>query len=647
MHGRLVKAGLDEDVFVNNTLILFYGSYGDLWSVDEVFDGMPVRDLISWNTVIRVSSDNNRLLEAVGLLKEMYLKSDFLPNVISVVSILPVCAGLENGRLVSLVHSYAIKVSLDGEMKVGNALIDAYAKCGNLQASEGVFSEMDERNEVSWNSIIGGFSFRSFSSEALGYFRAMIDEGVNLNTVTIATVLPILSELNLFDNGTELHGFSIKMDLDSDVFVANTLIDMYGKWKRFAEASNVFYMMDTRNIVSWNTMIGNFTQNGLELDSIELVRKMQAYGEVPNSITLTNVLPSCGKVGSLRHGKELHARSLRFGLIFELFVSNALMDMYAKCGRLDLAQTMFCISPRDEVSYNILMLGYSQTSKSLKSISLFREMEMVGLKHETVSYTGVLSACANISACKEGKQIHTLAIRNLFHEHLFVANSLLDMYTKCGSIDIAMKVFDRIPKRDTASWNTMILGFGMIGELDTAINLFEAMKDDDVQPDSVSYIAVLSACSHGGLVAKGKAYFDEMLTQNIIPSEIHYACIVDLLGRNGLMEEALEFINKMAIKPGANIWGALLGASRIHGNVEVGIWAAENLLELKSENPGYYVVLSNLYTEVGRWEEADRVRKLMSSRNVKKNPGCSWVHSEDQIHGFVSGERFDPSIWSS
>lgn len=645
VHGRLIKAGLHGDVFVNNTLILFYGSYGDLWNVGKVFDGMPVRDLISWNTVIRVSSDNSCLEEAVALLKKMYLKSDFLPNVISVVSILPVCAGLENGRLVSLIHSYTIKVSLDSETKVGNALIDAYAKCGNLQASEGVFSEMDERNEVSWNSIIGGFSFMSFGSKALDYFRAMINEGVKLNTVTIATILPILSELNLFNKGTELHGFCLKMDMDSDVFVGNTLIDMYGKCRRFNEASNVFYMMDTRNIVSWNTMIGNFTQNGLELDAIELVREMQTHGEVPNSITLTNVLPSCGKVGSLRLGKELHARSLRFGLVFELFVSNSLTDMYAKCGRLDLAQTMFSISPRDEVSYNILILGYSQTSKSSISISLFSEMEMVGLKHDTVSYTGVLSACATNSAFKEGKQVHALAIRNLFQEHLFVANSLLDMYTKCGRIDLAMKVFQRISKRDTASWNTMILGFGMIGEFDTAINLFEAMKEDDVQPDSVSYIAVLSACSHGGLIGKGKAYFDEMLAQNIIPSEIHYACIVDLLGRNGLMEEAVKFIDKIPIKPGANIWGALLGASRIHGNVEIGIWAAENLLEMKTENPGYYVVLSNMYAELGRWEEADRVRKLMSSRNVKKNPGCSWVQSEDQIHGFVSGERFDPLLW--
>lgn len=647
VHGRLIKAGLDEDVFVNNTLILFYGSYGDLWSVDKVFDGMPVRDLISWNTILRVFSDNNCHLESVGLFRDMILTSGFMPNVITVVTVLPVCARLDNERLVSLIHCFVVKVGFDGETKVGNALVDAYGKCGNVLASEGVFSEIDERNEVSWNSILGGFSYRGFSGKALYYFRAMINERVKLNTVTIATMLPTLSELNLFCKGKELHSFSIKMDMDSDVFVANALIDMYGKWGRLAEASNVFYMMDTRNIVSWNTMIGNFTQNGLEPDAIELVREMQVHGEVPNSITLTNVLPACGRVGSLHHGKELHARSVRFGSVFELFVSNALTDMYAKCGCFNLAQTMFSISPRDEVSYNILIVSYSQTSQSSKSISLFKEMDMLGLSHDTVSYTGVLSACANISAFKEGRQIHTLAIRKLFHEHLFVANSLLDFYTKCGRIDIAMKLFDQIPKRDTASWNTMILGYGMLGESDAAIDLFEAMKEDRVQYDSVSYIAVLSACSHGGLIGKGKEYFDDMITQKITPSEIHYACMVDLLGRNGLMGEAVQFINKMPIKPGTNTWGALLGASRVHGNVELGCWAAEHLLELKPDHPGYYVVLSNMYAEAGRWEEADKVRKEMSWRRVKKNPGCSWVQSECQIHGFVAGERFDPCLWTA
>lgn len=645
VHGRLVKAGCDDDLFVNNTLILFYGSCGDLWGVQKLFDEMPERDLISWNTGIRIFADNERPLDSIGLFKDMISTSGFLPNVISVVSILPVCASLENERLVCLIHCYVFKVGLDGQIRVNNALVDAYGKCSGTEAMEGVFDEMVERNEVSWNSIIGGFSCRGFNSNALNCFKEMISERVKLSTVTIATILPALLELNLFSKCKELHGFTVKMGMDSDMFVANALIDMYGKSGHFFEASSVFYNMDNKNIVSWNTMIGNFAQNGLELEAMELVREMQAHGEIPNSVTLTNALPACARVDSLQHGKEIHARSIRLGSALDLFVSNALTDMYAKCGCLNLAQTMFDISHRDEVSYNILIMGYSHTNESSNSINLFREMEKLGLDHDTVSYMGVLSACTNISAIKEGKQIHAFAIRRLFHEHLFVANSLLDFYSKCGQIHIASKVFDQIPRKDTASWNTMILGFGMLGKLNAAIDLFEAMKEDNVKYDSVSYIAVLSACSHGGLVERGKKYFNNMRAQNLEPSETHYACMVDLLGRSGLMEEAVKLINSMSTEPGPNTWGALLGASRVHGNVELGCWAAEHLLELKPEHPGYYVVLSNMYAEAGRWDEADRIRKLMNVRRVKKNPGCSWVQTEDQMHGFVAGERFDPYLW--
>lgn len=645
VHGRLVKAGFDDDLFVNNTLILFYGSCGDLWGVQKLFDEMPERDLISWNTGIRIFADNERPLDSIGLFKDMISTSGFLPNVISVVSILPVCASLENERLVCLIHCYVFKVGLDGQIRVNNALVDAYGKCSSTEAMEGVFDEMVERNEVSWNSIIGGFSCRGFNSNARNCFKEMISERVKLSTVTIATILPALLELNLFSKCKELHGFTVKMGMDSDMFVANALIDMYGKSGHFFEASSVFYNMDNKNIVSWNTMIGNFAQNGLELEAMELVREMQAHGEIPNSVTLTNALPACARVDSLQHGKEIHARSIRLGSALDLFVSNALTDMYAKCGCLNLAQTMFDISHRDEVSYNILIMGYSHTNESSNSINLFREMEKLGLDHDTVSYMGVLSACTNISAIKEGKQIHAFAIRRLFHEHLFVANSLLDFYSKCGQIHIASKVFDQIPRKDTASWNTMILGFGMLGKLNAAIDLFEAMKEDNVKYDSVSYIAVLSACSHGGLVERGKKYFNNMRAQNLEPSETHYACMVDLLGRSGLMEEAVKLINSMSTEPGPNTWGALLGASRVHGNVELGCWAAEHLLELKPEHPGYYVILSNMYAEAGRWDEADRIRKLMNVRRVKKNPGCSWVQTEDQMHGFVAGERFDPYLW--
>jgi pentatricopeptide repeat protein len=649
IHGIVFKLGFDMDVFVGNTLLLFYGNCGDLGDAKRTFDEMSERDVISWNTIIGVLSVNFCYVEALDLFKEMHLRSGFRPNLVSVVSVLPVCTGLEDVVMVSCIHCYVVKVGLDLHVNVNNTMVDAYGKCGAEKASEQVFSEMVERNEVSWNAIISSLSFTKHNIDALEIFRLMIDAGVKPNSITISSMLPVLVELEQFKAGKEIHGFSMRMGIECDVFIANSLIDMYAKSGHTTEASNVFYKMGEKNVVSWNTMVANYAQNRLELAAIGLVGQMQAHGHTPNSVTFTNVLPACARLGSLRPGKEIHARTIRMGSASDIFVSNALTDMYAKCGYLNLARNVFNISRRDGVSYNILIVGYSQTSDCSESLHLFSEMRLIGMMHDIVSFVGVISACANLAAIKQGKEIHGLLVRKLIHAQLFIANSLLDFYIKCGRIDIASKVFDQIQKKDVASWNTMILGYGMLGELDTAINLFEAMREyGGVEYDSISYIAVLSACSHGGLVEKGNKYFEEMQTQNIKPTQMHYACMVDLLGRAGLMEEAVELIKGLPIVPDANVWGALLGACRIYGNVELGCWAAEHLFKSKPQHCGYYILLSNMYAEAGRWEEANRVRDLMKSRGVKKNPGYSWVQIRDQVHAFVVGERIkglDSDIW--
>ncbi|XP_017227669.1 pentatricopeptide repeat-containing protein At4g14170 [Daucus carota subsp. sativus] len=625
VHGVVFKLGFDLDVYVGNTLLLFYGRCGGLRDVERVFDEMLERDVVSWNTVIGVFSGSGLYEKAVMGFREMNLRALCKGNSVTFVSVLPVCGLLGDFVLASQIHCDVVKVGLDRDLMVGNALVDAYGKCGDIDCLMRVFDGMVERNVVSWNAIITSFTYGGHDRDALDIFRLMISEGVKPDGVTISSMLPVLVELNCFAAGKEVHCYSVKLCLNSDIFVANSLIDMYAKSGHPVKAYHVFNKSKSRNVVSWNAIVASYAQNGLEMDAIELVREMQANEEIPNSVTFTNVLPACARVGFLRAGKEIHARSVRTGSSTDLFVSNALIDMYAKCGCLSVAQNVFDNSIRDEVSYNTLIIGYSQLSDCLKAITLFTEMGLIGMKHDSVSYMGALSACANISAAKQGKEIHGLAVRKLFHMHLFVANSLLDFYTKCGRIDLARKVFDHIPIKDVASWNTMILGYGMLGEFDTAINLFEIMKEDGIKCDSVSYIAVLSACSHGGFVEKGKQYFNEIYALGIGPNQTHYACMVDILARAGLMEEAVKFIKSMPLEPDANVWGSLLGACRLHENIELGSWAAENLLKLKPEQPGYYILHSNMYAKAGRWDEADNVRKLMKSRGVKKNPGCSWI----------------------
>ncbi|KAG9152475.1 hypothetical protein Leryth_016406 [Lithospermum erythrorhizon] len=627
VHGRLVKVGLRDNVFVGNTLLLLYGNSEEFRLVEKVFDEMPELDVVSWNTMVKVFSFSGCGLDGVWWFREMVSTTGFEVNVVSVVSVLPVIAGIGDEEMASGVHCYVLKVGLDNVVTVGNALVDVYGKCGNVEESKRIFDEIIERNDVSWNAIITSFSCGGRHLEALDFLRLMIVEGVDPNSITISSVMPSLVELGWFTIGREIHGYSVRRSIDFDVFVSNSLMEMYAKMGFPFRASNIFDNMKTRNVVSWNTMIANFAMNKPELEAVRLVHEMQANGERSNSVTMTNVLPACARVGSLRSGKELHARAFRTGSVSDLFVSNALMDMYAKCGKLNLAHNVFDISQRDEVSYNILIVGYSHTSNSANFLSLFSEMGTLGMKYDTISFVGVLSACANISSIEKGREIHSFVVRRFFHDNLFVANALLDLYSKCGRIDLARKIFDHMKLKDVTSWNTMILGYGMLGELENAINFFDSMKDDGIEYDSVSYVAVLSACGHGGLLEKGRKYFTDLHAQGIKPSQSHYSCMVDLLGRSGCMREAVDLIEDMPIQADDSIWGALLGACRLHGHVELGCLAAEHLLKIKPDHSGYYSLLSNMYAEAGKWDEAERVRDLMKRRSVKKNPGYSWAQT--------------------
>lgn len=323
----------------------------------------------------------------------------------------------------------------------------------------------------------------------------------------------------------------------------------------------------------------------------------------------------------------------------DLFVSNAMIDVYAKCGQLNLARNIFDRSEKDDVSYNTLIVGYSQSTCCFESLHLFRQMRSAGIVYDAVSFMGCLSACANLSAFKQGKEIHGVLVRRLLNAHPFLANSLLDLYTKGGMLDTASKIFNRITEKDVASWNTMILGYGMHAQIDVAFTLFDLMKDHGVDYDHVSYIAVLSACSHGGLVDRGKKYFSQMIAQNIKPQQMHYACMVDLLGRAGQLSESAEIIRNMPFRANSDVWGALLGSCRIHGDIELARLAAEHLFELKPEHSGYYTLMINMYAEAGMWNEANEIRTLMKSRKVQKNPAYSWVQSGNKLQAFLVGDK--------
>lgn len=638
LHASALKLGFLSHVFVGNTLLNFYGSCGLVSDAGKVFDEMPQKDVVSWNSVISLLSDSGLFSDSLNWFLRLK-RSGFEVNSVSLMSVIPACVSEKEEKFGIGIHGLGTKTGLVNVLTVGNALVDMYGSFSHIDASMEMFSSLPERNEVSWNSIIGCLVHVGLYEEALEMLRNMLGHGLCPSSITITSFVPALIELGRFDLGREVHAYALRRQMYTDVYVANSSIDMYAKSGCPKKARYIFDMIDSPNTVSWNAMIYNYAQNKLEMDALALVREMVRNGEAPNSVTFTNLLPACARIASFRKGKELHAMSVRNGSIFDLFVSNAFIDMYVKCGRIALARKVFNWSERDDISYNTMIMGYSQSQFCIEALKLFIEMREIGIKHDMISFMGALSACTNLSAFKKAKEIHCQVIRKLLSNHLFVANSLLDLYAKAGNFEIATRVFRRISKRDVTSWNSLILGYGQHGVVDTVFRLFDEMPLDGVAYDQVSYIAVLSACGHSGLVNKGRFYFSQMLQdENVKPKNSHYTCMVDILGRAGLLTEAEELIKGMPFEPNCDVWGALLGACRIYGDIEMARWAAMHLFKLKPDNSGYYAVLSNMYAEVGRWEEADEIRRLMKDRKVKKNPGYSWVHSDSRVGTFFSGE---------
>ncbi|KAJ3697423.1 hypothetical protein LUZ61_001128 [Rhynchospora tenuis] len=638
LHASALKFGFVSRVFVGNTLLKFYGSCGLISGVQKVFDEMPNKDVVSWNSMVSLSSDSGLLSDSLNWFLKLK-RSGFEVNSVSLTSVIPACVSEREEKFGIGIHGLGIKAGLVGVPTVGNALVDMYGSFGHIDASMKMFNSLPERNEVSWNSIIGCLVHVGLYEDALEMLRNMLGHGLWPSSITLTSFVPALIELGHSNLGREVHGYFLRREMYSDVYVANSLIDMYAKSGFPVKARYIFEMIDRPDTVSWNSLLYNYAQNRMEMGALELAREMVRNGEVLDSISIANLLPACSRIAALEKGKELHAVSVRNGLIFDLFVSNAFIDMYVKCGHIPLARKVFDCSERDDISYNTMIMGYSQGRFCTEALNLFTEMREIGIKYDVISFTGALSACANMSAFKNGKEIHCQLVRNLLSNHLFVANSLLDLYTKAGSFEIATRIFQRISNRDATSWNSLLSGYCLHGEANTVFKLFDEMLLDGVAYDQVSYIAVLSACSHSGLVNKGKFYFSKMQhDKNVKPKNSHYACMVDLLGRAGLLTEADELIKGMPFEPNSDVWGALLGACRIYGDIEMARRAAMHLFELEPDNSGYYAVLSNMYAEVGRWEEADEIRRLMKDRKVKKNPGYSWVQTENRICSFVRGE---------
>ncbi|MCL7027813.1 hypothetical protein MKW94_022984 [Papaver nudicaule] len=484
----------------------------------------------------------------------------------------------------------------------------------------------------------------SQNSKAGLYILDLIDQGSIKPGYTLYNkLLKKCTQLGKLREGRMVHEHFLKSKLNFDLFTLNTIINMYTKCGNLDDAKKIFDEMPCRDMVTWTALITGYSQNGRPEEALALFPQMIKVGLEPNQFTFASLLKASGSAATDKPGRQVHGFVVKCGYSSDVYVASSLVDTYARFDRIKEAQLVFDrMLRKNEVSWNALIAFYARKGEGGDALKMFWRMQSEGFKPTHFTYASVFKACASTESLEQGKWVHAHMLKSGGKLIAFAGNTLLDMYAKAGSIEDARKIFDRLENRDVVSWNSMLTGFAQHGQAREAAERFEEMLKIGVLPNFITFLCVLTACSHGGLVNEGLYYYELMKKYNVEPHVDHYVTKVDLLGRAGLLNEAVDVIKEMPIEPTSAIWGALLSACSMHKNTELGIFAGERCIELNPTDSGPHMILSNIYASVGRLSDVARVRKRMREIGLKKEPGISWVKTGNTDHVFVANDDAHP-----
>lgn len=585
-----------------------------------------------------------------------------------------------NLKQLKQIQAQMIKTGLLSDSYSASKLFTAAAlsSFSSLDYARKVFDKIPQPNLYTWNTLIRAYSSSNDPLESIKAFLQMLGESsYHPNKFTFPFLIKAASEVLCLPLGQVFHGMVIKYSLGDDVYILNSLIHFYAMCGDLDLAYRVFVMIGEKDVVSWNSMISSFVQGGYFEKALELYGEMEMQNVRPNGVTMVGVLSACAKRKDLEFGKRVCSHIEKNGIKMDLTLSNAMLDMFVKCGNVDDAKRLFDrMEEKDIVSYttmidgyaklgeyesarcifdstpkkfiatwNALISAYEQNGHPNEALALFHEMQLnnKNVNPDEFTLVSTLSACSQLGAMEVGEYIRKNMNKWGISLNCYLMTSLIDMYSKCGNLEKSIEVFCSAKRRDVFVWSAMIAGLAMHGHGRDAIDMFTRMQQAKVKPNAVTFTNILCACSHSGLVDEGKMFFGQMeQVYGISPGVKHYACMVDIFGRAGLLEEAVEFIEKMPICPSASVWGALLGACKIHENVELAELACTRLLELEPRNHGAHVLLSNIYAKTGKWEKVSELRKQLRVSGLKKEPGSSSIEADGEIHKFLAGDNSHP-----
>ncbi|GKB33712.1 pentatricopeptide repeat-containing protein [Tanacetum coccineum] len=617
-----------------------YLKSGEFGYAHNLFDEMSERNVVSWNMLISGYAKTGRYEYAKRVFSEArYANVGF--SKFTYGSVLSVCGktgDLELGRVVhGMIVVSGVGVGVDVDAFLSNSLVGMYSKCGRVDVARVVFEkcgELDELDEVSWNSMVAGYVKGGLYDEMLRVLVKMHRCGVGFSSYVLGSVLNACCR-NFGDSliwGKLVHSCSVKLGWDRDVIVGTALLDMYAKVGDINDAISVFGLLRDKNVVMFNAMISG------------LLRVVGGDGQKPSEFTFSSMIRSCIAYKDLEYGKQIHAHVCENNLQSDEYIGSALIDMYSLWGLMtDSIRCFNSTKKQNIVIWTSAIVGHAQNGEYERALVIFCELLKNELKPDEFTVSTVLSACANLGGVRCGEQIQNYSVKSGIVKSSVVVNSLVYMYAKSGDKDSANQAFDLADKSDVVSWSVMICSTAHHGCAKEALTLFDLMISMGIAPNDVAFLGVLTACSHGGLVEEGLRYYETMKRDyNITPTEKHCACIVDLFGRAGRLSDAKSFITNSSFSHAPVMWRSLLSSCRIHKNMEIGKHVAERLIELDPQSSSSYVLLYNIYDDAKMQPQATKIRDLMTDRRIKKEPGLSWIEVGNRVHSFLVGDKSHP-----
>ncbi|KAG2684737.1 hypothetical protein I3760_10G088600 [Carya illinoinensis] len=644
VHARFTLHGLHQNPALSSQLMDCYGKLGLLHLSQQVFNSISNPSSVLYSSNLRNLFKFGEFERTILVYQEMVMNSMY-PDEDTYPFVLRSCFCLPYAGYGEKVHGHVVKLGFDSFDLVGTALVEMYRSCGNFENEQQLVERKSNCDLYDWNSLIFEASQNGDSEESFRLFQRMRNKRVEPDSDTIINLLRSSVDLNSLRAGKAVHSLVVVSNLCKELSVNTAILSMYCKLCSLEYARLLFEEMPEKDCVVWNILIGAYSKNGYPQKSIDILQCMVRTGVRADLFTALPMISSITQLKSIGWGKQLHGYVIRNGSDYQVSVHNSLIDMYCECAHLSSARKIFdSLINKTVVSWSAIIKGYVTNDQCIGALSLFGKMKEEGVRVDFVTVINILPVCVNIGALENVKYIHGYSLKLGLNILSSVNTALLVSYAKCGYIEMAQKIFDeeKINGKDIIMWNSMISAYAKHGDWPKCFDLYNQMKHSNLKLDQVTFLGLLTACVNSGLIKEGQECFKEMENYGFQPTQEHYACMVDLLGRAGKTTEARELVKTMPFKPDARVWGPLLSACKMHSDTKLAEFAAEKLIIMEPKNAGNYVLLSNIYAAAGKWDGVAKMRSFLRDRGLKKTPGSSWLEVNGHVHEFRVADKSHP-----